>query len=257
MSEEVLESLTQDVLKLSLVVGALECCLTALAGKLMIVGFVSCEGYLLFYAAYRPVNESSVLIDNSAPFAKRLLDILESTRLSVPNPDTALLLHKVICNSFALLIEGSIRDAEFWDAVKQQTQFAVIINALVLEDTRQGVRNDVSERIKIVCTPSKSPKKVANALEAPQPFSSAEAPARIDMLATIWDALVQVIPSTPDFASQSSEFFKVALWVFQSVTEKSPKDMMFSHYLRQWSEVMFRHRTKEVCCHVGTSPMHR
>lgn len=140
-----------------------------------------------------------------------------------------------------------MRDAEFWDAVKQQTQFAVLINALVLEDTRQGVRNDVSERIKTVCNPSKSPKKVTIALEGPQPFSSADTPARIDMLATIWNALVQVIPSTPGFACQSAEFFNVTLWVFHSVTEKSPKDMMFSHYLQQWSNVMFRHRTKEVC----------
>ncbi|KAJ5155272.1 hypothetical protein N7492_008075 [Penicillium capsulatum] len=233
MSDEILFSLPRDFLGLSLAVRGLECFLAALA-------------------AYRAVNESSVLIDNPAPFAKRLLDILERTRLATPTAETAMVLHKAICNSFGLLIEGSIRNAEFWDAVKQQTQFDVLINALTLEDTRQGVRNEVSERIKMVCIPTKSPKQVTKALEQPETSSPAEAPARIDMLASIWDAIVLIIPKTPDFASQSAEFFKVALWVFHSVIEKSPRDMMFSHYLQQWSNVMFRHQTKEF---VGREPI--
>jgi ubiquitin carboxyl-terminal hydrolase 34 len=158
-----------------------------------------------------------------------------------------LTIQKLVCNSFGVLVEGSIRDQAFWCAVKQEMQLGSLIKALLLGETRQPIRSDVSERIRRTCSAAKSMKQSSKMANGKSPTLPArDSPAQIDMLATVWDAFVQTIPMTPDYASQSAEFFNVALWVFRSVAEKSPRDVIFSQYLKQWSEVMLRHETEEV-----------
>lgn len=249
MSDEVSGRLPRDPLTINLTVSAVECLLTALAGTCQLPDLLS---GINFRAAYRPENGNSVLFENPGPFAKRLMELIESARGVVPTFETFMPTQKVICLSFSVLIEGSMRDDKFWDAVKQQSSFDRLLGALLLEEIRQPIRSDVSERIKIICSPSKSQKKSENAISEGSQGQSAESPARIDMLATVWNVLVQVIPQTPKYASQSAEFFKVALWVFRSVTEKSPRDVMFSHYLKEWCEVMLSHRTQEF---IGREPV--
>ncbi|KAJ5898508.1 hypothetical protein N7504_008796 [Penicillium tannophilum] len=227
MSDELLESLKRNKLRLALATKSIESLLSALA-------------------VYHPEDDSVALIMDPAPFAQRLLSLIEIARSLTASPVIAPGLHKLICSSFAFLIEGSVRDYKIWETVKQHAQFDHLMRELLLKESRQAIRNDVAERIKMICQPSKflkqSVKMFGDDLQAQD---SAESPTRIDMLATIWNALVQTIPQTPDYATQSAEFFRVALWVFRSVAEKSPRDVIISHYLREWTEIMFRHQTEE------------
>lgn len=228
MADELSGAIAADRAKLSLATMAVECLLSALS-------------------AYRPTNDDDELIREPTPLIKRLLGLIEMARsasMSSPNDPSP----KLICSSFAVLVQGSMCENNFWNAVKQEVQFDKLISALLLQESRQLVRNDVSERIKLISSPSKRSKQQEKPVgEEMETESPAESPTRIDMLATVWSAFVQNIPQTPEYASQSAEFFKVALWLFRSVAEKSPRDVVFSDYLIRWSEVMFSHRTEEVC----------
>ncbi|KAJ5777163.1 hypothetical protein N7520_000409 [Penicillium odoratum] len=226
MSHELSESIKLDRLRFALATKAIECLLSALA-------------------VYRPDNDASALISDPAPFVRRLLGLIETARSLPETPMAAAGVHKLICDCFAFIIEGSIRDHKFWETVKQFARFDQLMLDLLLKECRQTIRNDVSERIKMICRPKllkQSGKITGDGLQTQNP---AESPTRIDMLATIWDALVGIIPQTPDYAGQSAEFFKVVLWVFRSVAEKSPQDVILSHYLREWTGVMFRHQPEE------------
>ncbi|KAJ5630628.1 uncharacterized protein N7484_010728 [Penicillium longicatenatum] len=227
MSDELLESLKLNKLRLALATKSIESLLCALA-------------------VYYPDNDSSALISDPAPFAQRLLNLIEIARTLPVSSVIAPGVHKLICSSFAFLIEGSVRDYKLWETIKQHAQFDQLIRELLLKECRQTIRNDVAERIKMICNPSKllkqSGKMVSDDL---QTQNSAESPIRIDMLATFWNALVKIIPQTSDYATQSAEFFRVALSVFRSVAEKSPRDVIISHYLREWTDIMFRHQNEE------------
>ncbi|KAJ5668957.1 hypothetical protein N7462_010027 [Penicillium macrosclerotiorum] len=226
MSDKLSVALAENQSGLSLAKSAVECLLVAAT-------------------VYSPTNETPLLVEDPASLVRRLLYFIETARSAAKNSELNLLIiHKLMCNSFAVLIEVSIRDPLFWDVVKQEAEFGRLLQTLLLEETKQPVRNDVLERIRMTYSPSKFLKSSKMTTETPQTVP-AESPVRIDMLATIWNAFVQIIPRTSEFAAQSSEFFKIALWVFRSVAEKSPRDVIFSQYLRQWSEVMLQHRTEE------------
>ncbi|KAJ5591634.1 uncharacterized protein N7459_002003 [Penicillium hispanicum] len=210
------------------------------------------ECLLLSLAAYHPEDDDSVLIEDANPVVRRLLEITETSRFDSTTLSTTPRFYKVICGAFAVLMEGSMRDYKFWAAVKQEIQFDRLIRSLLLEESHQIIRNEILERVKMICAPSKFPKQAEDYKEGRQLTATAEYPARIDMLATIWSAIVQNIPKTSEYAAQSAEFFKVTLWVFRSVAEISPRDVIFGRYLKDWSEVMFRRRTEEF---VGREPV--
>lgn len=228
MADELSGSIAADRTKFFLATMAVECLLSALS-------------------AHQSTDDGLELIREPTPLVKRLSWLIEMARSAPPtSPNDPS--KRLICASFAVFIQGPMCDGAFWNAVRQEVQFDQLTSALLLEESRQTVRNEVSERIKLISSPSKKPKQVEKPDdEEMETEFPADVPTRIEMLATIWNAFVQTIPQAPKFASQSAEFFKVALWLFRSVAEKSPRDAVFSDYLKRWSEVMFSHRTEEVC----------
>ncbi|KAI2787888.1 hypothetical protein POX_f08270 [Penicillium oxalicum] len=199
-------------------------------------------------------GEISVAEDNAA-FAKKLHQFIEAGRALITTNQSydTVKVQKLICNSFGVLLEGSFRDHLFWNAVKQELNFTTLIQALLLKESRQSIRVDVSERIRRACSSTKAGKvsqKDSDSNE--QTTSIAESPIRIDMLATIWEAFIQSISVASKYASQSAEFFKVVIWGFRAVVDRSPQDIVLSEYLRQWSQVMLNHETVEF---IGREPI--
>ncbi|PYH95762.1 ubiquitin hydrolase [Aspergillus ellipticus CBS 707.79] len=203
-----------------------------------------------------PSNESSV-IPESVALAQQLFHFMKVARHLPAShlPETGMA--KLICNSFAVLTEGSVRDLEFWEAIKRQAQFDGLLKSLLLDEHRQSIRKGIAENIAVACNTSKllrKPSKSVSSETQETRGSSAppEEPVRIDILATIWEAFVKTFPVTLDYAHQSQEFFEIANLVFRSVAEKSPQDLVFSEYLKQWSTIMLRHQTEEF---VGREPV--
>lgn len=226
-ADELSERLTGDRTKLFLASMAVECLLSGLS-------------------ASHSTPDDADLIREPMSLVKRLLCLIEMAR-SVPMTSPNDPSQKLLCASFSVLVQGSICESSFWNVVKQEVQFDQLITALLLEESRQLVRNEVSERIKLISSPRKGLKQVEKPVGEIDIESPVETPTRIDMLATVWSALVETIPQAPKHAFRSAEFFRLALWLFRSVAEKSPRDVIFSEYLKRWSEVMFSHRTEEVC----------
>jgi ubiquitin carboxyl-terminal hydrolase 34 len=227
MADEFSESLSDDTVKFWLASNAIECLLAA-------------------FVVYGSPSDDAALVQDPIKVVKRLLEFIQMAH-SAPTLPFSTLNQKLIRFPFALLIDGSTRDEKFWKAVKQEAHFDQLIQSLLLNESRQSVRIDVAERIKMTCGPLKSQKQPPKTNEQSQEEAPADNATRMDMLANVWDAFLKTIPKAPEYASQSAEFFTVALWIFRSVAEKSPTDMIFSQYLREWSLVMLEHRTQEVC----------
>jgi len=227
LADEFAGSLIDDAVLSWLAANAIECLLAA-------------------FVIYGSPSDDATLVQDPRKLVKRLLEFIQMAH-SAPTLPFSTLNQKLIRFPFAVLIDGSTRDGKFWNAVKQEAHFDELIYSLLLEESRQSVRVDVAERIKITFRHLKSQKQPSKTDEESQSQPPAENAGRIDMMATVWDAILKTIPKAPKHASQSAEFFTVALWVFRSVAEKSPHDVIFSQYLKQWSLVMLENRTQEVC----------
>ncbi|KAE8348923.1 hypothetical protein BDV28DRAFT_73623 [Aspergillus coremiiformis] len=218
---------------------------------LFATSIVECLLYALLVRP--PLAGDTSLIPDPTALVQQLLHLMETGRFLSSGHLSELGIHKLICNSFAIITEGSVRDPEFWAVIKRQAKFDQLLFSLLLDEARQPIRKGISENIAVVCSPSKLLKKPGKS-EAPgqREAIASENPARIDILATIWEAFVQNFPRTLDCVRQCQEFFEIAHLVFHSVAEKSPRDLMLSEYLKQWSAVMLKHQTEEF---VGREPV--
>ncbi|KAL2872647.1 putative ubiquitin C-terminal hydrolase [Aspergillus lucknowensis] len=235
---EILESLTVSPTRILLAISLTECLYYALLVK-------------------SPVAGELPLIPNPAVLVAQLLRLMDAGQNLSLAPHLELGRQKLVCHAFSILVEGSFRDPSFWATVKEQIKFDQLIFSLLLGEWCQPIRKGIAETIALVCSSSKHLKKMkppASDSEAQLAGAAAasENPVRIDMLATIWDALVLTFPRVLDFSAQSQEFFEIAHSVFSSVAERSPHDLIFSEYLKQWSDIMLRHRTTEF---IGREPV--
>ncbi|KAF7115388.1 hypothetical protein CNMCM5793_002204 [Aspergillus hiratsukae] len=231
------ESLPESPTKVQIAASLVECLLHALLVK-------------------APVAADSLTIINSAQLVQRLQKLIE---IGQKMPSTCLLgtrAQRLVCNCFAVLTEGSLRDHKFWEVIKQQAQLDRLLVCLLLDESRQPIRREIIEHIAVACSPSKLVRKPTKTVDGEMQDASdtmaSENPVRVDMLATIWDAFVKIMPQTLEHAEQCQEFLDIAHLVFQSVAEQSPKDIIYGEYLKQWSSVMLGHKTQEF---VGREPV--
>ncbi|KAL2808823.1 hypothetical protein BJX63DRAFT_18059 [Aspergillus granulosus] len=211
----------------------------------------------LYYALLvKPRMASDVLhIPDPATLVGQLLRLIDAAQNLSPTHMLEPSRYKLIWYTFAIIIEGSVRDSGFWATIKQQVQFEQLIFSLLIEERGHNVRKGVADNIRLVCDSSKQlkkPKVPASETQEARTTAISENPSRIDILGTIWNAFVLTFPRVLDFANQSQEFFEIAHSVFSSIAERSPRDMVFSDYLKQWSDIMLSHKTKEF---VGREPV--
>lgn len=224
---EMSESLAESPLKLLFACNLVECLLLALS--------------------VRPsTGDSPSRLSDPTNLVKQLLKFMDMGRhLTSANLSEAGI-QKLICNSFAVLIEASVHDNHFWEVIKQNARLDQLIFALLLDESRQPIRKEIADNVAVVCGPLKSQKQSAKPddedVEGPR---VPENPTTVDILATLWAAFVRTFPRTLEYAHQSQEFFEVALALFRSVAEKSPGDLIFGEYLKQWSDIMLSHQTEE------------
>ncbi|KAK5800872.1 hypothetical protein VI817_003084 [Penicillium citrinum] len=206
------------------------------------------ELLLRLITMYPLENHDLELFPEPQPLVKRLLYFIERPS-SAQAPPPIIQSEKLVCHSFAIIVEASMRDHKFWMTVKREIQVDDLLQKLLLKQGHQTSRNDVAEQINKACgSPSKQSQKGKGVDGRPISISPAENPSHIDMLVTIWQSLVKIIPNTLDYATQSAEFFKVCQSVFQTVTGSSHCDVTLDEYVAQWSDVLFKRlalRTEE------------
>ncbi|KAI2935085.1 hypothetical protein CBS147320_819 [Aspergillus niger] len=212
---------------------------------------------LLYALLVRPaIPGEAPVVPNPTALAQRLFHFMEVARFLPISCSSETSIAKLICNSFAVLTEGSVRDLDFWEAVKEQPHFDELLCSLLLKEHRQPIRKGIAENIAVTCSPSKllrkSTKPIDSETQETQDTPAPDNAIRIEILAKIWTAFDKTFPATLDYAAQCQEFLEIANLVFRSVAERSPHDLSFSQYLKQWSTTMLRHRTEEF---VGREPV--
>ncbi|CAG7920692.1 unnamed protein product [Penicillium olsonii] len=197
----------------------------------------------LAVSVYHPSDADSAIVQSPQDVVPRVLSFIEIGRDNKFGHQTIASANSLVCYSFAVLAEGSLRDQNIWDTVKQHVEFDVLIESLLLDESQREVRREILERLKIISGPSKLQETEKESANGVNPV---ENPIRIDMLATIWSSIVNIIPKARGFVGQSEEFFTAALFIFRSVAQRSPRDVMFSQYIKQWTAVLLEHNTAEV-----------
>lgn len=112
LADELSGPLSGDRAKMFLATMAIECLLSGLF-------------------AYRSTDDDADLVREPTPLIKRLLSLIEMARsvpITSPNDPS----QKLLCTSFAVLVQGSTCQTSFWIAVKQEVQFDQLIFALLL-----------------------------------------------------------------------------------------------------------------------------
>jgi ubiquitin carboxyl-terminal hydrolase 34 len=191
-------------------------------------------------------TSSSRTIPNAEPLVKRLFFFIDAAQKIDQIHFMDVNVQILICQSFSVLIEASVCQQSFWEVTKQHTQFGNLIFSLLLEEKRPSIRRQIAEKIKVICGSSKTQKKTSATESADEDVSTPENSTVLEIIATVWDAFVQSMQLSVQYADQSQEFFSVALVVIQSITERSPYDIVFTEYISHWSEVMLSHKTQEV-----------
>lgn len=253
---EMFESLDISSEKLMFATSLVECLLCALLGE------NSCVAMKEFVidsslAIVRPgLTDKPSSIAHPSRLIQQLVHLMQIGRSISSTQLPEIGIYKLICHSFAVLTEGSVQDPAFWTVVKREVQFDSLLRSFLLGESRQSIRKGVADNVAMACRPLILPKKSRKVTppqdEAANEAASPEVPVRVDILGTIWDAFVKTFPQSLDYAQQSHEFFEVAYMVFQSVAERSPRDLIYSDYLKQWSRVMLQHQTEEF---VGREPI--
>ncbi|KAL1880253.1 hypothetical protein Plec18167_003656 [Paecilomyces lecythidis] len=203
------------------------------------------ESLLIALSVRSVPGDSPVRLSEPASLITQLLRLINTVQSIAASVLSEAAVQKLICNSFAVLIEGSIRDNAFWDIVKQNAQFEKLILALLLEESRQPIRKEIADNISMICGPTKSRKNSKSVETEMENRDLSQDSTMVDILATLWAAFVQNFDRTPQYVRRSQEFFEVALSVFRSVAEKSPRDLIFGEYLSRWSAIMLSHKTEE------------
>lgn len=197
----------------------------------------------------KPIADETNLIPDYSALAKQLLHLIVLAHNLRPDRISEANVYKLVCHSFAILMEASVLDSDFWTVVKEQARFGQLLSSLLLDEPRQPIRKGISDNIAVECSPSallkKSGKLQVDSAQGPGQMDP-EHSVRIDILATIWESFLQNFPQTVDHVHQCQEFFEIAHSVFHSVVEKSPNDHVLSEYLKQWSDIMLSHQTEEV-----------
>ena len=215
------------------------------------------KGYVALSRTYYILNSptANVLLAKSIPdssedlfpdakaLTNRLLTLVSLDRNHASLPIEEATLQKLVSNSFATLIEASLRDKNMWDALKQNTQVQDLVFNLLLAEPRQGIRKEVAEIAFGLCGNSPAQKQDPNGDRTSTKLST---PLAIDIVAMLWASLTALFPRTLDYAQSSQEFFQVALIVFESVAVMSPGEVFYGEYLREWGNILLGHRTREV-----------
>lgn len=197
-------------------------------------------------------------LPNAEPLVKRLFFFIDAAQKIDQSHFMDANVQMLICQSFSVLIEASVCQQNFWEVAKKHTQFGTLIFSLLLEEKRPSIRRQIAEKIKVICGSSKTQKKTAGTENTDEDGSIPENSTVIDIIATVWDAFVQNMQLSVQYADQSQEYFSVALAVIRSITERSPYDIVFTEYISQWSGAMLSHKTQEVrscTCLKGNIPL--
>ncbi|KAI9894791.1 MAG: hypothetical protein M1814_000010 [Vezdaea aestivalis] len=173
-------------------------------------------------------------------FVVQLFDMIEAaqTTEALSHLDAA----NIACQSFAVLLEASLRNENLWKVLKTNSKTDRLIEALLLNDPRPQVRGKTADSIRHVCCDLP--------LYAFRPqITQSTALANDDRVTEVsassfanffWTVISNVIKVSTPSHSQSQEFFVAALEVLRAATRASNNDLPFNQYVSSWGNQLIQ-----------------
>lgn len=180
---------------------------------------------LLDFLRERPFPDVSAgYFSDPARLADRLVSIL-SMALET-NEDAT-----VIQDCYGAIIEASLHSRAVWEAFVEHPETPRLHGILLLEDTRQLVREHVAKKIASVC---------GGDLPSTCPLTKGE------VAIQFWTAISAIIPHSVGHSAQSQQLFGIADHVFRAQDEYKRDENLLRAWLAQWSDLLLVYEHKEV-----------
>ena len=138
---------------------------TALVGEVGLTtaaGLVNClldflkglSGPLIANTAYSPCPPEPTSADLSRSYvsdASTFVDRLQSCIVSALSYERSAMSEELACNCFAALLEASLHCPNVWESFKTADGCATLLQQLLLEDPREGIRQGIAARLEGIC----------------------------------------------------------------------------------------------------------
>ncbi|RMZ67789.1 DFFRY protein [Pyrenophora seminiperda CCB06] len=179
---------------------------------------------LLDFLRERPSAETSATyFSNGARLANRLVSILS---VAMEMREDAM----VINDCYGALLEASLHSRVIWEAFVKHPQVPSLHRVLLLEDSRQSVRENISRKIDSVC---------GGGLPFTCPLSKGE------VVGQIWKGISAVLPDSIRYPKQSRQLFTMAEHVFRVQDEYERNESSLRSFLTTWSDLLLKHKHQE------------
>lgn len=167
---------------------------------------------------------SAGYFSNPARLADRLVSIL-SMALET-NEDAT-----VIQDCYGAIIEASLHSRAVWEAFVEHPETSRLHGILLLEDTRQFVREHVAKKIASVC---------GGDLPSTCPLAKGE------VAVQFWTTISDIVPHSVRHSTQSQQLYGIADHVFRAQDEYKRDENLLRAWLAQWSDLLLVYEHKEV-----------
>lgn len=185
---------------------------------------------------YAQIATNNTLDDELIPSPRCLVEIL-STAMQNDEEASGPLIHST-CQ--AILFVGSASET-YWGAVADETSFLEYVQTFLLKDSRIVVRQTIVELIED-CLGMQSH------LPTPDGSNSSDIDQKSadHMFPQLCSSIIDILPETVNFRSQSIEFFEVLHWLLQQSAPRLQASIDIELLARETTELLLRHRPIEV-----------
>jgi ubiquitin carboxyl-terminal hydrolase 34 len=136
----------------------------------------------------------------------------------------------VIQDCYGTILEASLHSRVVWEAFVEHPQVLRLHQVLLLSDTRQSVREHVSQKIASVC---------GGDLPATCPLTKGEIASRF------WAVISTILPDSVRLPAQSQQLFDIAEHVFRANDEYTRNESSLRLCLTTWSDILLNHEHQE------------
>ena len=174
--------------------------------------------------AERPSAETSATyFSDGARLANRLVSILS---VAIEMNEDAMVIH----DCYGVILEASLHSRVIWEGFIKHPQVPSLHRILLLEDSRQSVRENISRKIDSVC---------GGGLPFTCPLSKGE------IAGQIWAGISAILPDTVRYPKQCRQLFTMAEHVFRVQDEYERNEGSLRSLMITWSDLLLEHKHEE------------
>jgi ubiquitin carboxyl-terminal hydrolase 34 len=135
------------------------------------------------------------------------------------------------CDCYSLIVEASLHSRKIWVAFIGHANVTSLHETLLLEEARQGLREQIATKISSVCGGA---------------LPSSSAITESDTAASFWEIISSVLPEAARFSAQSEQLFEIADQVFRQYDEHHRTEEALRSYVATWSGLLLEYDHVEI-----------